>query len=74
MVSQSWLVGRKGGTSPESTMHWKDELALTRLKGRERAARRGISVVEFVDQAIILRREESTSFHTMGNTHFGQEC
>lgn len=52
MVSQIWLVGRKGGTSPESTMHWKDELALTRLKGRERAARRGISVVEFVDQAI----------------------
>ena len=66
-------MGRKGRDIPESTMHWKDELALTRLKGRERAARRGNSLVEFVDQAITLLRQESTSFHTTGNTYFGQE-
>lgn len=66
-------MGRKGGAIPESTIHWQDELALTRLKDRERAARRGNSSVEFVVQAITLLRQESTSFHTMGNTYFGQE-
>lgn len=72
-VSQKWFVGRKGGDIPGTTMHWKDKLALTRLKDRKRAARRGISMVELVDQAVTLLGQESTSFHTMENICFGQE-
>lgn len=55
-------------------MHWKDELALTMLKGRERTAIKATSMVELVDQAITFLGQESISFHTTGNAYFRQEC